>query len=325
MSALRRFSLTLFAFGFFVVSAVYAQDDDPLNTVRSDYIYLHRSQPTRRNLVTTTSSGGTVLLNATDFDLGYSNGWDISLMRNNVLDTGWNLEALYFSVDDWLATDTVTSNGGSYIRYQTAIGNASNRATIMSNYRSNLHNFELNVRHEMGSRGSFLMGVRYVHLREHLGILDEMHSTTSPYPLVNRLNSQTETTNYLIGAQAGFDGYIYKIGRFELGGFAKAGIYNNAVNNYTTVTQTSPVQNINASARAVRTSFVGDAAVIGAYKYSEHLTFRAGYQLLVIGGAAAVTDQVTLMKPTASPPTGNVNYWSSPVYYGPFAGMEFSF
>ena len=43
------------------------------------------------------------LLNANELGLGVSAGWDISLMRRNILGSAWSLQAEYLGLDDWNA------------------------------------------------------------------------------------------------------------------------------------------------------------------------------------------------------------------------------
>ena len=299
----------------------FADSDDPLWTVRSDYLYMKRSPQNARNLVTKSSgsSPGTVFLNANEFRFDYSPGWDVSLIRQNVLGTQWSLEGLYSSIDDWSASrGIVHSTGGAYVRYKNVLGTptTSTQADISGDYQSNLHNFELNVRRDICPRGAFLMGFRYVNLREHLDILNEFYTT--PH---NLMRNSIEAKNSLIGFQMGFDGHVFSVGRFSVDGFVKAGVFNNTVQNSVAITQTGA--SYKSAGRDVNTSFVGDAEISGVYKITKHLSARAGYQWMWLGGVGLVTDQVPVSDPKNG--TANVSLNTTEYYNGAFGGLEFNF
>ena len=90
-------------------------------------------------------SAGHPLLNANEFDLGTSAGWDISVMRHNILGSAWSLEGNYFGLDDWDATRGVErSAAGAVVRFIHPIGNVNYPVDVSASYRSALHSVELN-------------------------------------------------------------------------------------------------------------------------------------------------------------------------------------
>jgi hypothetical protein len=137
-------------------------------TVRADGLLLFRSKPGDRRLVTNSvQPGGTSLLNANEFDLNVAGGWDVSVIRRGVLGTCWGVEGLYYGVGTWNASrGVVRSPTGAWVQFQTPVGNGAYPSDVFGDYRSSLHNLELNARREICPWGDVVIGYRYMDLRE---------------------------------------------------------------------------------------------------------------------------------------------------------------
>ena len=138
-------------------------DCGPAWIVQSDALFLHRSTPHDRVMIT--DSANRTLLNANEFDLGISAGWDISLMRQNILGSPWSIEGVYFGLDGWNAERGVERSAeGAVIRFIDPIGNIRYPVDVSASYRSALHNVELNAWRPVGNWGRLLIGFRYLDL-----------------------------------------------------------------------------------------------------------------------------------------------------------------
>jgi hypothetical protein len=292
---------------------------DPLWTVRADGLLLQRSKPRDAILVTDQATpGGNVLLNANELDPGTSGGWDLSLIRHGVLGTTWDVEGLYYSVDNWLATrGTQHSAAGAWVQFVTPIGNGSYASDVSASYRSSLHNIELNARRQFGP-GDLLIGCRYIELRENGLTITQTILSATP----NTARYDIYAANRLTGVQVGYEGHILSRGRLGLDGFVKAGVFNNEAGNSVLITQT--VGSSYSSAAGVNhTAFVGELGLIGIYQLNEYFRLRGGYQLLWIEGAALATDQVAVSNPAIG--TAAVDTDGSPFYHGAVIGLECNF
>ncbi len=172
--------------------------------MQSDALFLQRSTPHDRVIIT--DSANHTLLNANEFDLGISAGWDISLMRQNILGSPWSIEGVYFGLDGWNAERGVERSAkGAVIRFIDPIGNIRYPVDVSASYRSALHNVELNAWRPVGNWGRLLIGFRYLDLSENsLNLYDTVIAPT-PNPSVTRIDAN----NYLSGFQVGFDSVLW--------------------------------------------------------------------------------------------------------------------
>jgi hypothetical protein len=256
-------------------------------------------------------------MNANEFDLGTSAGWDISLMRRHVLGTEWGVEGVYFAVDSWdAARGVVNSPAGAVVQFQTPLGNTAFPADVSGYYGSALHNVEMNLRRDLGCWGQFLVGFRYMDLREN-GLTIVQDILDDP---VNHATYGIEARNHLAGFQIGVDGHLWSRGRFTVDGLLKAGIYDNDASNGVLITE-DVGPGYASAAHDNHTAFVGDLALTGVYDLNDCWSVRAGYQLLWMEGVALASDQVAASDPSGG--TASVATNGSPFYHGAFVGLEF--
>jgi hypothetical protein len=288
----------------------------PLWTVYGDAIFLHRSRP--NNAVVFNDGVGAALLNATDLGFGTAAGFRIGVVRHQVLGTAWDLETLYSGIDGWRATTGVLPATGTEIPFATPLGDPLNFSHNWANFRSELHNVEVNGRRPIREWLSFLAGFRYIELNEELSMFQNIFVGADE----NLTAGSVDTANHLFGFQIGVDGQIWNRGRLELNGVLKAGIYNNTAKNQATWSE-SLIPGVDiARASDDHTAFVGEIGLTGLYKLDRGWAIRGGYQLLWIEGVALASDQIAVSDPDAG--TASVNTGGSPFYHGAFVGLEFT-
>jgi hypothetical protein len=340
MSWQRQSSLFSLIFGFILVGLTYGEDGiasrgdcspceseacgdcfagccESLWTVRADGVFLHRANSRNRVLVTDQfASGGTVLLNANELNPGFSEGWDVSIIRKNVLDTCWDIEGIYYSVDNWNASrGVVRSPSGAWVQYQNPLGNGFFPSDISADYHSGLHNVELNARREIGEWGALVIGFRYLDLRENGMTIFQTIVASPPNPAQHNVSSE----NNLTGAQIGLDGHIFSRGKLTVDGLVKGGVFNNSASNRVLITENAG-PGFQSAAHVDHSAFVAEMTFTGVYSLNDHWSCRAGYQLLWIENVALAYDQVAVSDPANS--TASVNTNGCPFYQGIILGME---
>jgi hypothetical protein len=285
-------------------------------SVYSDALFLHRSAPGSRVLITDSfGPNARSLLNADEFNPGVSAGWDIDLMRRNILGSAWSLEGNYFGLDDWNATRGVErSDANIFVWFIHPLYSTGYPVDVSASYRSALHSVELNAWRPLGDWGSLLIGFRYLDLSENS--LDMYATIVGPPP--NPAVIRVDADNCLSGFQLGFDRLLWSRNRWSLEGCAKAGIYDNHATNGVLVTQIGP--QYACSATTDHAAFVGDLTFTAKYAITANLSLRGGYQLLWIDGVALAPDQIAVSDPGHGRAT--VCTSAAPFYQGAFVGLE---
>jgi hypothetical protein len=290
----------------------------PSWTFKAGTLILDRSTPNDDALIIDLATGNTVL-DAGDFDFGFKGGWDFSLVRHNVLGSNWDLEARYFRVDGWQAAIApVTFPGFALLQYDfhsplfTLV--IEGDSTVTAACESHLDGFELNALRPIGCEWlRFLMGFRYVELDERgLQIVQDVDGTPWVATSVSAIND-------LYGLQFGADARIWSCGRLTVDTLLKAGIYGNRAVTRTAVEEFGQTRGA-SRAEDSHPAFVGEIGVTGAYRLTDCMALRAGYQLLWLEGVAVATDQMAVSDPFAG--TATVDASGSPFYHGAVVTLE---
>lgn len=346
MSGHWRFSSFLFLFVFILVGLAFGEDTavnnsnncedcsscapegcgawftgycDSLWTVRADGLLLHRSKP--GNTVLVVNNDDAPIFNANEFDLGISAGWDISIIRRCVLGTQWGIEGLYYSVDNWSASRGVErSADGAWVTFEGYYIGNDYPQDVWGDYRSGLHNIELNARRAIGCRGDFLIGFRYIDLRERMDIF---MNTLYPDGSRNFGTYDIQASNELSGIQVGFDGHIFSRGRLTVDGLVKAGVFNDSAGNSAVLTQQHVIEPHYSAASANHTASLEEMAFTAVYELNSNWSFRAGYQLMWLQGVALASDQVAVSDIESH--TATVDTDGSLFYHGAILGLECNF
>jgi hypothetical protein len=281
---------------------VFAGCCDPTWAVRADALALQRSSP-QQHVLLATGVANAALLDAQDLNFNTAAGYQLGVTRFNVLDTCWNLEALYFNVAGFSANSgIINSAAGIDVNFQTPVG-LPDQVTGALTYTSQLQNLELNARRQVFCNLTFLAGLRWVELDDNLAVtLTDGEVATSAI----------STTNTLLGFQIGAETRLWSNCRWEIDGALKAGIYNDhssvAARYYDTV-DTAGVEAVND-----HLAFVGEIDLTAVY----HI--NCACELLWLDGVASVTNQFA----TADPATGVATLSQGTVFYqGVTLGLEY--
>jgi hypothetical protein len=279
---------------------------DPTWAVRADALALQRSGLQQRVLLITRAANNAALLDAQDLNFNTAAGFQLGFTRFNVLDTGWDLEALYFNVDGFSANSgIINSPDGIDVNFQTPVG-FPGQVTAGLTYTSDLQNLELNARRQALCNLTFLAGFRWVELDENLA--------------VTLLNAEVaeggvSTTNTLLGFQIGAEARLWSNSRWEIDGALKAGIYNDHASVAATYYETGGCGVVHNN-----TAFVGEIDLTAVYHINGAWSFRAGYELLWLDGVALATNQIA----TCDPVTGTATLNQGTVFYqGATLGLEY--
>jgi hypothetical protein len=286
---------------------------------RVNWVYLWRNKPDSTDIFS--SPAGTVLLNASDFDFGPRSGIDATLTYYRNCDTGFDVRYLW--VDDYNANVAFAVPTGTSLLNTTPNSYFIGGGAIPADFRylSKLQTVEVNLRKKL-QRFDLLLGFRYADFHESL----EGAYTSGAL-------TETETwsadRNSLYGVQAGGEAVLWESAcrTVRVDGFGKAGVYYNDIH---TSFETRFFNDFNnpvvASAGNSQAAFLGELGINAAYQATEHLSLRAGYQVLWLSGVATAGRQV--------PATANFNGTggrtiassvdggSSIFYHGFNAGLE---
>ena len=192
-------------------------------------------------------------------------------------------------------------------------------------YASRLYNAEVNMRWNPWRRVTVLAGFRWVNLSEDLeGILlpPTPHGTGSFW--------DAQTKNNLYGFQIGMDAKLLERDRFSIDGVLKAGIFDNHVDEATSV-RMDRIQ-FGESDSTDHPAFLGQIGLQGKYQVTPRLLLKAGYEAIWLEGVALAPGQIaetychggTHPLDTYVQALG-VNCSSGVFYHGATAGLEYSF
>jgi Putative beta barrel porin-7 (BBP7) len=301
--------------GYAGAQAIDGWQCNPVWRVRADAMWMKLSKPNDAVLVTDWTTGGTELLNASEFKFGYEAGCEVALWRQ--IDDDWSLEGRFFRIDGWnAATGSVLSPYGAVVQYATPFGSTAFPNIVAGSYRSELSNVEINGRRQINSFWSVLAGFRY------LGLDDGLTITQNIGPGLVTGTHSIRAVDDLYGFQVGADMNLWSCGRLSIEGLFKAGVYGAAAANsvHFGVTHSSLSYDSNASAH--QAAFAGEMSITGVYRFSKHVSLRGGYQFLWLEGVALASDQVAVSDPLAG--TAVVSFKGTPSYDGAFVGLEFA-
>ena len=300
-------------------------------TASAEFIILQRVGSFNQTLVETVprtqppSDPGTQVLNATDLHQGFSGGPRLGLIHHG--DDGNDLEVSYFQIDGWSDYRSVGPTPNDWLVMRAPGGflqTQDNQNTQMMawDYASRLYNAEVNVRWNLWPRMTVLAGFRWVNLTEELqGTLPP--ERTAPF-------WDTQTKNNLYGFQIGAEERLFERGRFSIGCTGKAGLFENHVDEATSVS-IYRVQ-FGESASTDHLAFLGEIGVGCTYRVTPRLSLKAGYQAFWLQGVALAPAQIPetythsslILQDTYVQALG-VNCSSGVLYHGATVGLEYAF
>lgn len=283
-------------------------------SVDAGAVVLHRSNPGYQTLLMDTGTpAGAQLLNAHDFDFGTEAGPTVTISRHF---EPVSLQLRYFGVDDWSrSVGSITSNG-LYVPFATPLADTDLSYNGSARYESDLHSLEFNFTRPLCDSWGFILGYRYLELKEDLG----MHLIGTSGPVTSQTDIGLSAKNRLHGFQLGVGGDVWnRGGRFRMEGSVKAGVYSDLMHANTSINQDGSISA--AAAQTHHAAFLGELELAGVYQVTQRLAVRAGYQVLWIEGVALASDQMTTLNPSSG---GRIDTSGSPMYHGVNASVQYT-
>lgn len=282
---------------------------------QADVLFLSRTSPTEDILVAIGGDNGPPQPIVTTDDLvnDYEAGMRLSLGR--LLGTHGSIEFSYFGLhhwgDDLLITDP--PDGAETIFG----GEEFTSASLVT--RTEIHNAEMNLRHQMSPMGrvtaATLIGVRYFRLSDRFALSQDLVPSMDG-PGISLFD--TSTDNDLIGMQLGAEMLCNVTSRLRLGVSGKAGLMLNLVDMESTV-DSRDLGRFTVGSDDERLSGLVEVGLNATWRVTRHLAVRGGYQVVYVGGVALASENFDPLGLLLDPQVGDNG---DVVLDGPSAGFE---
>lgn len=253
--------------------------------VVADGMVLSLDRPVRQSLVVNRDTQASLLATSDlgfDFQPGFRVGFGM------FLDCGRAVEISYFGVDHWDASAAVAGDDNLRLAGQLGLvtDDFSAARQMTATYLAELHNAEINYFQPIRDTGmDFLGGFRYVNVTERFNL--------------NAVGADLASSDYRVGSENNlFGGQIGARFRRQYQDFGwefvgKAGYFGCDAKQRTLLRD----DNNTLVLRNWRTdgggsAFVGELALIGTARLTEHVYLRGGYNLIWIEGIARAADQL---------------------------------
>ena len=271
----------------------------------------------------------------------------LALQSNIQVGPGSNVEVVYFGLNKWRDSATVTSAApGTLFSFLSDFGtNPSNgfddpdrSLSHTISYESSLHNGEVNLRRRWAEpsgflQGSFLCGIRYFQLDEQFDFTAVGNNTNSSSQTGPRFfNYETETKNQLTGFQVGADLWLNLIPGVKVGSELKGGVFGNHATQNTRITANSlpafGIPAIDERASDGRTAYLVQLSNQVVYRLTYAWTLRGSHQLIYVDNVALAPDNVNdeppgLFLPNSTRTVG-INTDANILYTGFTSGVEYT-
>lgn len=242
---------------------------------------------------------GPTILDPSDLNDDYEPGWEIAAR----LDLGplSVFEATYMGIYDLGFDTTVNSvdvaNGVDFQLNSVfsdygidPIDGLDEGSTYNVDYQSDLQSTELSYRrYWVGFNprisGTYLAGFRYVRMTEDMNF--------NAIALNGDSNINWQSTNDLVGAQLGADGWIALRQGLRLGGETKGGIYNNRFKyGHSTAIPDPDIDNVDFDSDGNQVAFVGEAKIDLVADILPSISIRGGYRVLYMSSLVTVGNNI---------------------------------
>ncbi len=256
----------------------------------------------------------------------YEPGFRVGL--SYIYDRKSSFESNFMLINEWKSQKTAAGDGTLYFPFrETYYTNDYVDADVATaKYSSRLYSTEYNYwrgitpRYENYFGFSFIVGLRYIDLREHFNLaytktVDEMLQTS---------NYKIGTKNRMIGAQAGADLQWNATKTLSWDFFLKLGGFFNLGEQSTSLrdnNNTTTIRKFQTNATAASSMLEGGLSL--SYQILDCINIHTGFELLFLGGLALAPDQID--KNTAAAETSRLKFKGDPLFYGFYVGVVGSF
>lgn len=277
------------------------QDDWSLNnhfSLTGEFVYMRRQVTHDHEIVRDSNKticmcpnfrvlGTEKLVQKFGFEPGYRVGAAFMKDQNSTL------EATYLFISEWHADKDI--HGSNSLNFPFDNSNYThdfkNASTAVGKYDSRFYNVEINYwRHVTPRRAnyfsiSWILGARYINLRERFGLAYTRGTNTSDYDI--------NTKNQLWGGQAGGNVQINPIRKLSWDITMKiAGFYNFMTESTFLGDLNNTVVLRNFKAHKGSGTFLSDIAASLTYQCFKHLNVHIGYQFMYLSGLALAPEQM---------------------------------
>ena len=297
-----------------------------------EWVNFRRDDMGQDLVYSTQGINGVPVLSSGDLDFDNTSGLRASFAMQ--LGAGNTIETTYVGGFNWNDSVEVTSAADDLFSIYSDYGLdppptgyvETDLASLQRlSYSSTLDSIELDYRQRWVSpnvrfQGSWLVGVRYVYMKE------DLYYTT--YSDLNAAGQETKvsTMNSLTGAQIGGDMWLTVMPGLRIGGEGKIGIYGNHGTVRTDIQTTNDPFFYSENGGEDDAAYVGDLNFIMLWRLNQNWTFRLGYNFLLLGDVALATNnfnpQVSLNGPPAPRPVLFDN-GEAVLYHGISLGVEY--
>jgi hypothetical protein len=216
-----------------------------------------------------------------NFDFGWDAGPDVTIGHRLSTENSW--EARYFN--DLETEATVDYGLSAPIRIA---GGVAAFADLDARYASELHSAEINGRHHLSDRLSFISGFRWFELKEDLTYIGDNGVFDTTY--------NWHELNHLYGGQLGADLRVTpRDSPLQIVAGIKSGVYGLVAENRYFQRFGPPlnifIQRVNGRDNDV--AFAHEVNISSSLRLSQHMALRGGYQLLWIDGLALSSEHAS--------------------------------
>ena len=252
--------------------------------IRAEALVLWRNNFPSQPLLSATD--GMVALDAGDVLTAAAAGPRIGVLRS--LGCGRAIEGNYFNVGGIQGSTSTDGLGRPYTPVDLADIAFADIEEAEYTTRGQIKSAELNYRWCQGSRVIWLAGVRWVEWNEIAAV--EMQEASGE----NRGNNiQANVGNDLYGGQFGCRLKFWDVGKWQVGGIGKAGVFGNTAYQRTSaLVDGEPFGPIGADESNV--AFFGEVGVNSTLWLNRWLAWRVGYNFFWLQGVATAAQQFPL-------------------------------
>jgi hypothetical protein len=281
--------------------------------VSTDAMFMSRSHAPSEQIIYQQGTS-TEFLNANQLDYGFDAGWRLNAAWN--FDPTLSAHFSYFQLNGDDATTVETDDAQRPLMFHPpgeTVGASAFRADAWSRFRS----WEAYEQQSINEWLAVQLGFRFADFDDHLVV--------TPQDLAGASEHFYEAQNHLYGFHLGSEIKLWNRGRLRVSGILKGAVFFNRIElDVCKRAAVSPSGNQAAVFdQEDHGTFLGEAGVLAEFRLQQHVTLRAGYEVVGLTGVALAPEQIQRvnLQTGAASLDGN----DGVVYHGGFAGVEISY